>query len=209
MNNATKKEAHPLSWPDGWPRTRPQDRKSQSQWKRSMNDYCEDVVREMERLGAVSLVVSTNIPLNLRNQLTTGVEPLDPGVAVYFSRKAKEDFSWQDGLGIHEPAPTIERIDAAYREMAKKYHPDQGGDIAMFQALTKHRDSARAWVNRKSAGQDYVIACNQFKEVRLNLCAIKLTIAAMRQMERCGTSSLLERAFAGFKQIAEHAGIAL
>lgn len=53
---------------------------------------------------------------------------------------------------------------------------------------------------------DDVIACDQFKEVRLNMAAIVLTIKAIRQIERCGTSSLLERAFKGFSALPETAG---
>jgi len=199
---ATKQEAYPLSWPEGWIRTRIPDRKAQRAWKKSARDCCTALIRELERMGVETVVLSTNVPLTMRGDLTAGIEPLDPGAAVYFSRKMKEDFSWQEILGIHEPAPTIERIEASYRELAKKYHPDSGGDPEMFQTLVKARDHAKAWVNRKSStAYDYVIACDLFNEVRLNIQAIKLTIAAIRQIERCGASSLLERAFKGFKAL--------
>lgn len=199
MAPATKHEAFPLAWPDGWVRTRIQDRKAQSQWKLSVAKYRETLIKECERMGVTSLVISSNVPLNLRGDMTAGIEPRDPGVAVYFSRPVKEDYSWQEVLNIHNPDPTLEQIDSAYRELAKKYHPDAGGDLEMFKTVTQQRDRARAWVSQKdSGGQQYVLACDQFKEVRLNLNAIRLTIAAIRQIERCGTSSLLERAFRGF-----------
>lgn len=202
---ADKKEAFPLSWPEDWPRTRPQDRRVMSAWKRTANQYRDALVTELTRLQSPSAVVSSNVPLNLRGALTPGVEPLDVGVAVYFSRKIKEDFSWQDALGIHDPAPTEQQIQDAYRRLAQLYHPDRGGDVAMFQSVTKHRDNALRWVNRKTNQQfDYVIACDQFKEVRLNMAAIVMTIKAIRQIERCGTSSLLERAFRGFSALPAH-----
>jgi hypothetical protein len=57
-----------------------------------------------------SFVISCNVPLNQRNVMTPGIEPRDVGVAVYFSRQLKEDFSWQDALGITDPYPTEEQI---------------------------------------------------------------------------------------------------
>lgn len=205
---AEKKEAFPLFWPDGWPRTRPQDQKPMASWKRSANQYREALATELERMGSPSAVISSSVPLNLRGQMTAvGVEPRDVGVAVYFSRKQKEDFSWQDALGIHDPAPTEQQVQDAFRRLAQLYHPDRGGDIAMFQAAAKHRDNAIRWINRKEHQQfDYVIACDQFKEVRLNMAAIVMTIKAIRQIERCGTSSLLERAFKGFSALPAYAG---
>lgn len=197
---AEKKETFPLSWPSDWPRTRPQDRRPMGGWKRTANQYRDALATELERMGSPTAIISCNVPLNLRGGLEVkGVEPLDVGVAVYFSRKIKEDFSWQDALGIHDPAPSEEQVQAAFRRLAAQYHPDRGGDIAMFQSVTKHRDNALRWIRRTTMQQfDYVIACDQFREVRLNMAAIVMTIRAIRQIERCGTSSLLERAFRGF-----------
>lgn len=178
-----------------------------SSWKRSANQYREALVTELERMKSPSSVISSNVPLTLRGGMTPGIEPLDVGVAVYFSREVKEDFSWQDALSIHDPAPTEAQVQEAYRRLAQIHHPDKGGDMAMFQSVTRHRDNALRWINRRSNQKfDYVIACDQFKEVRLNLSAIVATIKAIRQIERCGTSSLLERAFKGFSALPEYAG---
>lgn len=204
---AEKKEAFPLSWPEGWPRVRPQDRRPMASWKRNATQYRDALATELERMRSPSSVISTNVPLNMRGALTSGIEPLDVGVAVYFSRKIKEDFSWQDALGIHDPAPTEQQIHDAFRRLAQQYHPDRGGDVAMFQAVTKHRDNALRWITRKTNQNfDYVIACDQFKEVRLNMAAIVMTLKAIRQIERAGTSSLLERAFKGFSALPEYVG---
>ena len=202
------KEAFPLAWPDGWPHTRPQDRKPMGTWKRTANQYRDALSNEMKRMEAPSFVISSNVPITARGSMTPGVEPLDVGVAIYFSRKVKEDFSWQDALDIHDPAPTVEQVQAAFKRLAQKYHPDAGGDLAMFQSVAKHRDNALRWINRKTNQNfDYVIACDQFKEVRLNMAAVVMTIKAIRQIERCGTSSLLERAFKGFSALPENAGV--
>lgn len=205
---AEKKEAYPLAWPEGWPRVRPQDQRSQAAWKRTANQYREALATELERMGSPSAVISSNVPLNLRGGMTLGVEPRDVGVAVYFSRKVKEDFSWQDVLGIRDPiAATEGQIQDAFKRLAQTYHPDRGGDLAMFQKVTTARDNALLWINRKTdQNLPYVIACDQFKEVRLNMAAIVLTLKAIRQIERCGTSSLLERAFKGFSALPAYAG---
>lgn len=203
-----KKEAYPLSWPDsGWQRTRPQDRKTMAVWKRNANQYREALITEMERMGAPSFVISSNVPLNMRGVLTSGgVEPLDVGVAVYFSKKVKEDFSWQDALGIHDPAPTEAQINDAFKRLAQRYHPDHGGDMAMFQELSKKRDHALRWVTRATNQRfDYVIANDQFKEVRLNMAAIVMSLKALRQLDRCGSTGLLERAFKGFSALPAYA----
>jgi len=200
-----RKEAFPLSWPDGWQRTRPQDRKPMGGWKRSANQYREALATELTRMQCPSAVISSNVQLNLRGAMVAGIEPLDVGVAVYFSRKVKEDFTWQDALGIHDPAPTEAQVQEAFRRLAALYHPDKGGDVEMFRAVARHRDNALSWINR-TTNQNfaYVLACDQFKEVRLNMAAIVLTIKAIRQIERCGTSSLLERAFKGFSALPEY-----
>jgi hypothetical protein len=206
----TPKEAYPLSWPEGWPRTRPQDQRVMSSWRRTANQYREALFTELERMKCPSFVISCNVPVNHRGAMTSGIEPRDVGVAVYFSRQLKEDFSWQDALGITDPYPTEDQIQSAFRRLAQRYHPDTpGGDIAMFQAVAKHRDNALRWIRQKTTQNfDYVIACDQFKEVRLNMAAIVMTIKAIRQIERCGTSSLLERAFKGFSAIPEFAASA-
>lgn len=203
-----KKESYPLFWPEGWPRTRPQDQRPMSSWKRTANDYREELAKELDRSKVLNAVISTNVQLNLRGQMTNGVEPRDVGVAIYFSRPLKEDFRWQDALNLHDPAPSEEQINAAYRRLVTQYHPDRpgGGDPEMFRALTKHRDQALAWATRSTAPQDVAIACDLFREVRLNLAGIAFTLKAMRQIERCGTSSMLERAFKGFLALAAEAG---
>lgn len=175
-------------------------------WKRTTNQYRDALATELERMKAPTSVISSNVPLSVRGTMEKGIEPVDVGVAVYFSRQAPQDFSWQDALGIHEPAPTEAQINEAFKRLAGKYHPDHGGDADMFRSLVRHRDNALRWTNRLSASNfDYVIACDRFKEVRLNLAAIGMTIRSIRQIERCGTSSLLERAFKGFAMLPENA----
>jgi hypothetical protein len=185
-------ESNPLKWPDGWERTRIQDRKGNGGWKKTFKGYREGLIKEMGRMGVTEIMISYNIAPSDR---------MDCGVAVYFSKQINEDYSWQDALGLLTPAPTLAEIDSAYRKLAVKVHPDgPAPDVPVFQALTKHRDNARNWVKGTMRHEhEYVIACDRFSETRLNLAAIRLAIAALRQLDRVGVSSILERTFRGFK----------
>lgn len=204
-----KREQYPLSWPKDWPRTRLADQRVMNSWKKTANDYRDELAKELDRRKAPVSIISTNVPLNARNQMIpTPANVRDVGVAIYFSMPQKEDFSWQDGLGLTSPAPSDDEINKAFRALAAKYHPDQpnGGDREMFLALSKHRDNAMKWAHRSTAEPEHVIACDTFREVRLNLAAIAFTLKAMRTIDRCGTSSVLERAFSSFLALAADAG---
>lgn len=94
--------AHPLAWPEGWPRSRSHERKhgqfatGQAVTKKriTIEAAMRRVRYELERLGVDSVkddsIVSTNLRLNIAG-LPRGDqgEPLDTGVAVYWHQKNK------------------------------------------------------------------------------------------------------------------------
>jgi hypothetical protein len=175
----------PLKWPEGWNRTLIDQRKSQHAWKKPAPYYEASVLKELEKLGATNATIS-------RNEIPK--ERVDPGVAVWFSLKPAEDFSWQAGLHLDNPAPTIAEIDDAFRVLAMKHHPDKGGDVEMFKRLRTYRDKAKAWVlGTNSTPLENCIPCDRFVEVRQNLAAIRLALGAFRQLERVGIPAILER----------------
>ncbi len=176
-------EQRVMHWPDGWERTRIQDRRPNSSWKKDMNGYKNSLVRELEMMGATSILISRS-----------DNERLDPGVAVWFSLK-KPDLSWQDGLGIYHPAPTLDEIDDAYKRKAMKYHPDrESGDVDLFKKMGDYRKAARAWVlGEVGTRHEYVVPCDKFNEVRLNFAALRLAFASFRSLERVGVPAILER----------------
>lgn len=51
-------------------------------------------------------------------------------------------------------------------------------------------------------GVDVVLACDQYAELHDNIRAIGKTVEAMRGIERCGASDMLDRAFTGFTALA-------
>lgn len=183
-------EESKLRWPDGVGRTPIQARKKQSSWKRARLDYFNGLVDELGRMGATSILIC-----RAEN------ERLDPGVAVWFSMK-KEDYSWQATLGIDTPAPTLDEIDVAFRDKARKCHPDStgGGDPALFKKLNEARQQAKAWVQgTHDHRHEYVMAIDQYDEPRLNLQALKLAFAALRTLERVGAPAILSQTLGAFR----------
>lgn len=184
------KELIPLKWPEGWGRTLIEHRKSRPAWKKPLSAYQADVLKELQRIGVTAATISRN---------ERDKERMDPGVAVWFSLKPADDFSWQAGLHLDNPAPSLDEIDKAFRSLAQKHHPDavnsgSGGDVAMFHRLSEYRKQARAWVLGTNAPPlDNCIPCDKFIEARQNLAAIRLALAAFRQLERVGIPAILER----------------
>ena len=189
-NNIESKTEVPLRWPEGWGRTLIDQRKRQASWKRTTEFYRDAVVKELSRIGVTAVTISYN---------DRHKERVDPGVAVWFSLKPAEDFGWQTGLHLDNPAPSLDEIDRAFRTLAQKHHPDavangSGGDVAMFHRLSEWRKQARAWVLGTNApALDNCIPCDRFVEIRQNLAAIRMALAAFRQLERVGIPAILER----------------
>lgn len=177
-----------LKWPDGIGRTPIQARVKQAAWKDTKGVYRDRLVDELGRMGAHSILITT-----------AENERMDPGVAVWFSME-KEDFSWQKTLGIENPAPTFEEIDTAFREKARKCHPDNGGDPALFKLVNEARQQARAWVQGTHGNRhEHVMAIDQYNETRLNLQALKLAFAALRTLDRVGAPAILKQALGAFR----------
>lgn len=189
-SNLQVSDESPLRWPQGWSRTLIEHRKSQASWKRPFAFYRDAVIKEFEKMGVSAITIS-------KNELSK--ERLDPGVAVWFALKPMADFGWQTGLGLDNPAPSLDEIDSAYRKLAQKHHPDavtngSGGDVAMFHKLGDYRKRARAWVLGENAPvNDNCIPCDRFNDARQNLAAIRSALAHFRGLERVGIPAILER----------------
>lgn len=196
---------HPLRWPDDRPRTRLQDRKVQAAWKNDYSKTVQLVERELKMLGVTEYEITHN-----------GLSSEDGGVAVWFTMKPHDDYGWQEALGFVGVIPTVHEIERAYMRLVvkQKCHPDNPEKPVnyrdLFHDLTKHRDNAIAWARgTRQFAHDKVMAVDNFKEVRHNLNAIRLTIAALRQIERCGSPVMMEQALRGYnKQIASTSSVA-
>ena len=190
-------EQSPLKWADGWDRVPIGDRRDMKAWKKPFVYYRDALVQQLSHLGAAEVLISFNTGDDARR---------DPGVTVYFSKPVKADYSWQMGLGIDNPLPTLDEIDRAYKNKAAIHHPDRGGDVEIFRKLTQYRNQARAWVlNTQQHEHEYALPCDRFKEPRWNLNALRLGVAALRRLEEYGLPGMLERTFRGLRvQLSEH-----
>lgn len=180
----------PLKWPEDRPRTRFQDRKPQAAWKLGYGDTLAALKKELLLLKATYAEVTHN---------PAGHE--DGGISVWFSRQPIDDYGWQDALGFIGMVPSRKEIDHAYHTRVSKIHPDgPTPNRVAFDEITKHRDNAYRWIRgERTVELETVMAIDTFKETRHNLNAIKLTLSALRQIERCGSAVMMEQAFRGFR----------
>lgn len=180
----------PIKWPDDRPRTRFQDRKTNASWKMSQGDVTEKLKDELRKVGATSVLVTYN---------AKGHE--DGGVAVWISRKPTDDYGWQDEFGFIGVIPTIQELDRAYMQKARSCAPDSATpNLERFHELTKLRDQGRRWIRGERIKEhETVMAVDTFREVRHNLNAVRLTLSALRQIERCGSPVMMEQAWRGFR----------
>lgn len=212
------KEPYTLAWPEDWPRTLLRDRQERKAWKDTLLQTVTKLRKELHRSKALSFVISCNIPpsgptvdSNTGRQLDYKFldvpPPPDVGVAVWFSRQRKDDYSWQETLHITSPAPSEKEILDAFKRAAAKFHPDNPytGDGNIYMRYDEAKKKALDFISRKT-GTNYqrVIAIDTFNEVRLNMQAVRMALAYLRGLETCGAPMILERAFEGFAaQIAE------
>jgi hypothetical protein len=186
-----------LRWPDGQQRTRHQDRTEKKIWKRTPLQYLDLLKKEMARMKAVEFL------------LTRNEDDRDPGVSVFFSRKAIDNYGWQEAFGLIGVIPTEEQIAKAYHKLAAVYSPDNlvTGDPARFREITEHRDRARDWARGAQRREhEYGIACDAFTERRWNMHSITTTLSKLRQIEDLGCTVMFEQVLSAFTKKALTAG---
>lgn len=92
MSTVIDKQAYPLEWPEGWPRTEGRWRQS-ARYQVSFARARDDLLHELELLDQTNewaAVLSTNVALRRDNLPYANQKgPEDCGVAVYFMRNGK------------------------------------------------------------------------------------------------------------------------
>ena len=187
--------AYPLTWPLGYPRAA---ERSEAQFKTSFAQARDGLFEELRLMRADAVVLSSNIELKRDGLPYAGRNPLDPGLAVYFTwreqqyvvacdcwRRAEHNLqairktvealrgiarwgtsemmaaaftgfkalpeqasaaastTWWGILGVkHWASP--DEINAAYKLLAKKAHPDVGGAHERMTELNTARDQGLA-----------------------------------------------------------------
>jgi hypothetical protein len=94
-------QAYPLAWPQGWPRTKTEDRKRGDNFKsgRVVHGWLRPIsfpiardklYDELDRLGAINCILSSNHPVNSRGMASESRAKLaDDGIAIYFQYLGK------------------------------------------------------------------------------------------------------------------------
>lgn len=181
-----------LRWPDGQKRTLIKHRDKRGQWKKPLPHYLKELEAELSKIKAVGIVL-TGDPAS---------EKIDSGVALYFSlAPAEATGEWQDVLGIDNPKPSQVEIEARWNELRRRYHPDnqQTGNLDYYLKVDAAKKEALSWITGDFGKRhERCIPCDRYNEVRLNVKAIQVTIAALRRVEEAGAPGFLDRAFAGF-----------
>lgn len=84
----SEQQAYPLSWPQGWPRTRSPER---SRFDVTLAVARDGLLHELYLLGARDIVISSNVVLRQDGFLNANRgEPDDPAVAVYFTLNGEQ-----------------------------------------------------------------------------------------------------------------------
>lgn len=95
----------------------------------------------------------------LLGALSAGI--IEGPAAIDYARRPA-GFSFRDmdgyadnGVDYFEGANTLEEVEARYRELARQYHPDLGGDAAVMAEINRQRTMARAFFHgRAEAAQE-------------------------------------------------------
>lgn len=190
-------DAHPLTWPEGWKRTPPHQRKK-ARYSIGFAKARGDVIHTLRLMQVQqhNIVISSNIPSKSNGlPYATYAEPSDPGVACFWTTKTHERRvvacdCWRTvrdnlravGLAL-EALRTLERtgaseilnraftgfaalppgrlddnhwrvvlmltsnytrddVEARYRELSLKTHPDKGGTHEAMVKLNAAREAA-------------------------------------------------------------------
>lgn len=88
MENSKSTRAYPLYWPEGWKRADAHQIKRAQFKDRSVHLGRKTLEEEVRRFGGIDLVISSNLELRLDGTPRSNQkQPVDRGVAIYFTRK--------------------------------------------------------------------------------------------------------------------------
>ncbi|MBL8752248.1 MAG: J domain-containing protein [Planctomycetes bacterium] len=139
--------AWPLHWPAGRPRTPRHQRKRNPLWKgATVSTACAEIEREVELMGGVELVISTNLALRIDGLPRGGQpEPEDAGACAYFERNGRRiALACDRWASVRENLRAIGMHLAAIRGQERWGVGDLDAAFAGYQALPAP-DVDRAW----------------------------------------------------------------
>lgn len=106
-----KEHAYPLEWPEGWDRTPDHQRQNWSRFQTTFDKARKDLLTELDRLGAVNVVISSWLPLRRDGMPRADIARRrieDPGIAVYFTFKGRRMVMARDAYSnVHDNIRSI------------------------------------------------------------------------------------------------------
>ncbi len=143
-------QRYPLQWPMTWPRTRFPER--HPNMVRDFVRNRDEVVKQLEMLGASNLIISSNLKARLDGlPLANQREPEDSGVAVYFTLNGNQQCipcdKWDNAAqNLRAVAMTIEALRGIERWGAKEMvNAAFRGFKALPETIIMGEHTARAW----------------------------------------------------------------
>lgn len=131
---------------DGWPRadrSEPADPGIAVYFKfdgRDLSFACDTYISTRDNLRALALTIEA-----LRGIQRWGASDLmDRAFRGFAALPERATSPWRETLGFgKDERVTIDKIDARYRDLVKKHHPDYGGNEETFRQITEARSIAR------------------------------------------------------------------
>ena len=160
-------------------------------WKLTKPQYSDRLDIELGRMKVRAATLTLN---------ETGSR--DPSAALYFTRPpAEDDFSWQDTLEITNPDPSVNEIEERFRERLKGLDQSLNDtDRDLRYSLNEARKRALAFATGNYGKEnELAIACDKFRDVKWNICAIGMTLNMLRRLNEIGASDIINRAYTGFR----------
>jgi hypothetical protein len=126
--------AYPLEWPEGWPRTAPDKRQSNSRFSTTFSRARGSLMNELRMLGAKNAVISSWLPVRNDGQPYADAARRrieDPGVAVYFNLRDRPLVMARDAFwSVHDNLHSIGHAIAHLRGLDR-----HGGGAMMDRAF--------------------------------------------------------------------------
>jgi len=101
-------------------------------------------------IGTVLVVLAISYFTGINpSVLLGGAQILDRAFTGFAALPEKASQPWRETLGLQgEGVISIEVVESRFKELARKHHPDVGGDAEKFRELVEARDAARLEVAR-------------------------------------------------------------
>jgi hypothetical protein len=137
---------------DGMPRSgsgEPKDHGVAVYWKERNKPMRCMAIDRYDRVADNLAAVAATLDAMRAIERHGGAQILDRAFTGFAALPEKASQPWRETLGLQgEGVISIEVVESRFKELARKHHPDVGGDAEKFRQLVEARDAARLEVAR-------------------------------------------------------------